>query len=231
MLIQLGGVALDARGSIGGMTFSRNRFGNYVRARTTPVNPNTGRQNAIRSAVSSLAQQWSNILTQTQRDEWEVYADAITRSNKLGQQIKLTGFNMFIRSNSVRLQDGNPVVLDGPSTLTLPGADPVFEAEVDEAGQQISITFDPALPWNIVDNGFMFIAMSIPKATGVNFIGGPFRIAGAIDGDTASPPTSPQVLNVPFPVAESQAIAVRARISEADGRLSDFFQFQSSVVA
>lgn len=230
-LVQYGGGVLDARGSIGGQVHSRNRFGNYIRARTTPVNPQSSRQNAIRNAIQSLAQSWSTTLTQAERDAWEVYAAAITRQNKLGAQIKLTGFNHYIRSNSIRLQGGDPIVEAGPTTLTLPGSDPLFECEVDEANQEISITFDPALAWNIIDDGFMFVSMSIPKAAGTNFIGGPFRVAGAIDGDTASPPTSPQILTVPFPVAEDQALVCRARISEADGRLSDIFQHKSSVIA
>jgi len=119
----------------------------------------------------------------------------------------------------------------GPTTLTLPPADPTFVCEVDETNQQISVTFDALLPWAIIDDGEMYVSMSIPKATGTNFIGGPFRLAGAIDGCTATPPTSPQVLSVPFPVAEDQALVCSARISEVDGRLSDPFRHASSVIA
>lgn len=230
-LVQYGGGVLDARGSIGGQVHSRNRYGSYIRARTTPVNPQSSRQNLIRACVASLAPYWSTVLTQAQRNAWEVYADAITRANKLGQQIKLTGFNHFIRSNTPRLQSVDSVIAAGPTVLTLPGADPVFACEVDETNQQISVTFDPLLAWAIIDDGELYVSMSEPKQVGTNFIGGPFRLAGAIDGDTASPPTSPQVLSVPFPVAEGQVIVCRARISEADGRLSDPFQEQSSVVA
>jgi len=231
MLVQYGGGILDARGSIGGQTASRNRFGNYIRARITPVNPQSSRQNLVRASISALAAQWSGTLTQLQRDAWEVYADSITRQNKLGAQIKLTGFNHFVRSNAPRLQNVDSVIVAGPTTLTLPGADPVFACEVDETGQEISVTFDPLLAWNIIDDGFMYVYMSEPKNVGTNFIGGPFRLAGAIDGDTASPPTSPQILSVPFPVAEGQALVCRARISEVDGRLSDLFQHSSAVVA
>lgn len=230
-LVQYGGGILDARGSIGGQVHSKNRFGSYIRARTTPVNPRSSRQNAVRAAIANLAQYWSGTLTQLQRDAWEVYAAAITRTNKLGAQIKLTGFNMFIRSNAARVQCGGAVVAAGPTTLTLPGADITFACEVDEAGQEISVTFDAAASWNIIDEGFLSVFMSIPKAVGTNFIGGPFRFADSIDGDTASPPTSPQVLPVPFPVAEGQALVCRARIMEADGRLSDLFQHASAVVA
>ena len=231
MLVQYGGGILDARGSIGGQTASRNRYGNYLRARITPVNPQSTRQNKIRACIQSLATYWSQTLTQLQRDAWEVYASNIVRTNKLGAQIKLIGFNMFIRSNSIRLQSDDSIIAPGPVILTLPPADPIFACEVDETAQQISVTFDPLLGWNIIDDGEMYIFMSLPHNTGRNFIGGPFRLAGAIDGDTASPPTSPQILAAPFPVAENQALVCRARISEADGRLSDYFQHASSVVA
>ena len=230
-LVQYGGGVLGVRGSVGGQVHSRNRFGNYIRARTTPVNPQSSRQNKIRACIQSLAQYWSSTLTQLQRDAWEVYADAIVRQNKLGGQIKLTGFNHFIRSNSIRLQSDDSLVAAGPTTLTLPGADPIFACEVDETGQEISVTFDPLLAWNIIDDGELYVFMSEPKVAGTSFIGGPFRLAGAIDGDTASPPTSPQILSVPFPVAEGQALVCRARISEVDGRLSDYFQHSSAVVA
>lgn len=230
-LVQYGGGILDMRGSIGGQVHSRNPSGNYIRARTTPVNPATDRQNDIRVSVQSLAPIWSGTLTQAQRDAWEVYAANIVRKNKLGSAIKIKGFNHFIRSNTIRIQSGDATVIDGPTILTLPPGDPVFTVEVDETNQQLSVTFDPLLAWNIVDDGFMYVFMSIPKATGRNFIGGPFRLAGAIDGDTASPPTSPQILSAPFRVAENQAISCKARISEVDGRLSDPFLHRSSVVA
>lgn len=54
-LVQFGGGILDARGSIGGQVFSKNRFGNYMRARITPVNPNSARQAVVRAIVQALA--------------------------------------------------------------------------------------------------------------------------------------------------------------------------------
>lgn len=230
-LVQYGGGVLDARGSIGGQVHSRNRFGNYIRARTTPVNPQSSRQNKVRASVGSLAQRWSNVLTQAQRNAWEVYAAAITRTNKLGAQILLTGFNHFIRSNTPLEQSDLTVVDAGPTTLTLPPTDPEMVATVDETNQQISVAFDDALDWIDQDDGHMLVFMSAPKATGTNFIGGPFRLAGVIDGDSTTPPTTPQLLSVPFPVAENQEVVVRARIAEEDGRLSDLFRSQGSVAS
>lgn len=230
-LVQYGGGVLDMRGSIGGQVHSRNSSGNYIRARTTPVNPQTPRQNAIRVAIQSLAQRWSNVVTQAQRDAWEVYAASIVRTNKLGAQIKLSGFNHYIRSNAGRLQLALTVLDAAPTTLTLPSGDPVFVCTVDEAGQEISVVFDDTLDWATQANGHMIVSMSLPKAAGVNFIGGPFRVAAAIDGIDPGGVSSPQTLSVPFPVSELQEIACTARISEDDGRLSDPFRSQTSVTA
>lgn len=231
MLVQYGGGILDARGSIGGQTASRNRNGNYLRARTTPVNPRSSKQNKIRAVVQYLAQYWSNTLTQLQRDGWEVYAAAITRTNKLGAQIKLTGFNHFIRSNTPLLQNGKTIVAAPPTTLTLPPGDPLFVCTVDEAAQQISVVFDATEAWNTQTGGYFIVSMSIPKAAGTNFIGGPMRVADVIVGVDPGGVASPQVMAVPFPVAEGQEVVCSARIAENDGRLSDVFRSQSSVTA
>lgn len=231
MLVQYGGGILDARGSIGGQTASRNRSGNYLRARTTPVNPRSSKQNKVRSVVQFLAQYWSNTLTQLQRDGWEVYAAAITRANKLGSQIKLTGFNHFIRSNAPLLQSDKTIVAAPPTTLTLPPGDPLFACTVDEAAQQISVVFDATAAWNTQTGGFLIVSMSIPKAAGNAFIGGPMRLADVLVGIDPGGVASPQVMAVPFPVAEGQEILCSARIAELDGRLSDIFRHQSSVTA
>lgn len=218
-------------GSVGGNVFSHNRFGQYMRLRSIPVNPQSQRQNKIRAVIASLASAWSNVLTQVQRDAWELYAANITRTNAVGGQIKLTGFNHYIRSNSVLGQNDLTIVDDGPTDLTLPGADPEFVCTIDEAGQEISVAFDADLPWNNIDDGHMIVSMSQPKAAGVQFVGGPFRVAGTIAGSTATPLTSPQILTPPFAVTEGQVVACRARIIEPDARLSDPFQHQSSVTA
>ncbi|KKM85978.1 hypothetical protein LCGC14_1283680 [marine sediment metagenome] len=230
-LVRYGGGILDARGSIGGQVHSRNRFGAYIRARVTPVNPRTFRQAVVRAIVGAQSGEWSNTLTQLQRDAWEVYADAIVFQNKLGAQIKLTGFNHFIRSNAIRAQSAAPFVADGPGVLTLAPPDETMLAVVDEATQLISVSFDNTQPWANQTGGIMPVFMSSPKQIGTNFIGGPFRFAGAVIGDLTTPPTSPETFPVPFPVAQNQVVVVRARVSEEDGRLSELFRSQSSVTA
>jgi len=230
-LIKFGGGVLDARGSIGGQVFSKNRFGNYIRARTTPVNPASQRQSTMRAIISSLAAAWSATLSAAQRAAWEVYAASIVVSNKLGEQVTLTGFNQFIRSNSFNLQNGGSIIADGPTTLTLPGEDTEFAVVVDEANQELTVTFDDGLDWIDQDGAFMGVYVSKPQSAGSTFITGPWKLAGTIAGDSVTAPTTPATIACPWSVAEGQVIGVRARLMEADGRLSDHFLSQSVVVA
>lgn len=223
-LIKLGGIVTDIRGSTGGLTFSRNRFGAYVRSRVTPVDPKSVRQLLMRTIISGSAGRWNSALTPAQRAAWEVYANVIIMTNKIGAAIKLTGFNHYIRSRSFLRQNGVPGVDDGPVILTLPDGDDTFDAVIDETNQELSVAFDDSLAWVGQDTGIMGIYMSSPQPVGALFIRGPWRLAGTITGDSTTPPTSPETISVPFQVAVGQRVGFRARICEEDGRLSGLFQ-------
>ena len=118
--VKYGGGIIQMSGSIAGNTFARNRFGNYVRARTKPVNPNSDRQVAARARVSFLSEYWASDLSAVNRGLWDTYAAAVAMKNKLGESIKLTGFNHFIRTNAVRMGVALPVLEPGPTILSLP---------------------------------------------------------------------------------------------------------------
>jgi hypothetical protein len=213
-----------ASGSYGGVTASRNRFGQYFRQRSNPVNPSSSRQQAIRAIFSALAVYWSQFLSDAQRAAWNLYGDSVEMLNRLGDTVHLTGFNHFIRSNTAIKQGGGTQVNDGPTIFTLPEVDDTAVATVTETSQQISLAFDVNLPWVDEDDAHMLVLMSSPKAAGVDFIDGPYRYAGVIDGDATTPPTSPQTISVPFAVAQGQKGEVALRIARADGRLSTPFR-------
>ena len=62
----------QASGSVGGMTFSRNRYGMYTRAKGLPVNPNSEFQQAVRQIFSGLSSAWNGVLTSGQRSGWRI---------------------------------------------------------------------------------------------------------------------------------------------------------------
>lgn len=223
-LVKYGAGIVQMSGSIAGTVHARNRFGNYTRPRTKPVNPKSSRQVAARILVMYLAEQWRDSpMTDAIRAAWQTYADSVNWNNRLGEQITLTGFNMFIQCNSARLTAGGSIITAAPATLGLPPGDPAFAVTGSAATQLISVVFDPLFDWNIIDDGLMSVYMGKPQPASRNFFGGPYRFMDAIEGDTASPPTSPQTMTAPFTLVEDQKIWCEARIQEADGRVSTRF--------
>lgn len=231
MLVKFGGGIVDARGSLAGNTFSRNRYGAYVRARVTPVNPNSLRQSTIRSIVSAVAANWLAVLTSVQRDAWAVFAAAVPATNKLGEVINLSGFNQYMKSNIAALNVDGTAILDAPLIFTLPGEDSAFSTEVDAGTQLITVVFDDTRDWIDETDSYLIIQAGQPVNASINFFNGPWRHAGVIAGDDTVPPTTPDsTITYPFIIGDGQRAFVRAKILKADGRLSDWFR-DSSIVA
>jgi len=227
MLFQ-SGVLTKVSGSIGGLTGSRNRSGMYLRARSNPVNPNTDRQNIVRAILAALTAAWGG-LTEPQRQGWNDYGAQVPRQNKLGDTMYLSGFNHFVRSNSVIVQCGDAFLSVAPTDLLLPGADESLALSWSEATQLVSVAFDDTADWCSEDGAHLAISCGLPRNTQVNFFGGPWRFAGSIAGNSTTPPTSPATIAVPFAVTEGQKAWGRARLIRADGRVSDPFR-DSAVV-
>lgn len=214
---------IEMSGSKGGTTFARNRFGAYARQRIKPVNPSTPRQQAQRSIFALLTNLWNTVLTQDQRNAWDAYAANVPMVNRLGQMIYPTGFNHYCRSNSLILQVEGTRIDDAPQIFLKGEQDPTFAVDGVESTQKLSITFDNALEWAGEVGGYMAIFLGLPRMTKVNFFKGPWRYAGKIAG-AGTAPTSPQAVDVSFPVTEGQKIWAQARIIRADGRVSDPFR-------
>jgi hypothetical protein len=118
---------VPSSGSVAGTTHSRNRFGQYVRTRAIPVNPNSTFQSVVRARMAANSALWRTI-TPAQRAGWESLSLLETRSDSLGQSYVLNGFGAFVAVNNNRLAAGDSVVLDAPA-LTVPDA-PVLGAIV-----------------------------------------------------------------------------------------------------
>ena len=98
MLIRTG-LGGQLSGSVGGVTASHNRYGQYLRNRTVPVNPNSERQQAVRQCFSECSIAWKS-LTNAQRNAWNAYAAETPVLNKLGESVTLSGQAMFVRTNT-----------------------------------------------------------------------------------------------------------------------------------
>lgn len=209
-------------GSTGGVVYSHNRAGPYIRARSIPVNPNTDRQSTVRGYLTSLANAWYQILDQDQRDEWDQYAANVTVYGKLGQSFNLTGQQTYIKLNTPRLQADLPVVNDAPVDYQSAPGFVNFHASASAATQFVTVVWGGWQTWEALDDAGMLVSVGIPQLPSRKFFNGPWRYNDVVPGDALTPATSPAVLGTsPWILNEGQRIWVRARITMPDGRLGD----------
>jgi len=230
MALILHGIGIsDISGSIGGTTFARNRYGAYARARVKPKNPKSVRQMLIRNAVGAMKNLWS-ALTQPQRQAWDTYGDNVTFINKLGQAIKLSGWNHFVRVNVARVGAGIATNVAAPTLFSLAETDPSIAASGDTSDQYLITAFNATLPWAVEAGGFLLISMGKPQDPNITFYNGPWRFIAKLAGGVV-PPTTPVSAPVYTTVGTGQRVWARYRILRADNRLSAPFQCSGLVVA
>lgn len=233
MLVRTGIAVSDLSGASGGVVAFRNRFGLCFRSRVTPVNPNTDRQVVVKATMAFLAEQWREApMDAGKRGEWETYAASISWTNRLGESVKLTGFNAFCMCNGALFPCSGGWAANGPGALGLPAQDPLFVASISAAAQKISCVFDDGFDWCDEDFGWLSVQMGLPHVASRNFFGGPWRHAGAIPGSVIAPAASPDAtIDCPYTAVEGDRVVVRARIIRADARCSTHFRSVALTVA
>lgn len=165
----------QASGSLAGTTFSHNKGGQYTRARSIPVNPNSPAQTAVRQNVSGAAQFWRS-LSVVGRKGWDNYASGTPVVNAIGDSITLSGWNWFVRSFvTAQLADAGSFVGTAPST---PGIYTVGVTGVTASALSgVTFAFDGTPP----DFGLIFL--SPPLSVGQNSVKHPLSLASANGSD------------------------------------------------
>jgi hypothetical protein len=209
-------------GSLAGITLSRNRGGNYMRARSMPTNPNTALQQAVRAALAQLSVLWQDTLTPAQRLGWAAYGDNVPVTNRLGASINLTGQNWYIGCNTPRLQALVPRVDDAPVIFNR-GEFTAPTFAIDTVSDEVDVSFADTDEWANEDDAHMLVYASIPNDPTINFFKGPYQYRNTIAGDAITAPTSPAAIALPAPIAAGQRDFFRVIVSRADGRLSPDF--------
>lgn len=224
-----GSLITAASGKLGGVVASRNRGGQYFRQFAMPVNPATAFQTAVRNAMTVTVNRWVEELTAAERAAWDVYGSNVSRKNALGDDIFLSGQQWYNACNIPRLQAGLAIVDAAPTIFDRGEQDETLTIVPNATSQLIGVTFDDTQDWVDEDGSAMLIYASPPQNASKNFFAGPYRLAGAIEGSSTTPPTSPTTLAVPFPVVDGQALFTAEAITRSDGRLTSRNRFRSLV--
>jgi len=203
----------EIRGSVNGVTYARNRFGLYARAKASPVQPRTPAQTERRAQLTVLSQRWRT-LTESLRAEWRALADELTRSDTLGMTYRLTGLQAYLQFNLWRAllgiapQDNPPPQLDAPSPLS------ISNAVYNRADDTLVLTFTPT-PYA----GALAVWATAPFSRGINFVApSRYRIVtivrpSAFGGTVASPQSFGEEYTAKFGISPIELVGKRIAVA------------------
>jgi hypothetical protein len=154
----------EIRGSVNGVTYARNRFGLYARAKASPVQPRTPAQSERRAQLTVLSQRWRT-LDESNRAEWRALADELTRSDALGLTYRLSGLQAYLQVNLWRALLGIPPQDNPPAQLAAPNPVSIQAINFDTDTNILNIEFSPS-PYQ----GALAIWATAPFSQGINFV-------------------------------------------------------------
>lgn len=164
-------------GSINGTTFAHNQGGAYARNRSAVTNPKTGRQDQVRTTMSSLSKMWGQSLTEEQRTAWNAYGASVAVINRLGDTISLSGIAAFMRINMFFVG-----TIGGGVSFSPPSTDPTPPGTVIPSFTSLSILegtdppFDVELITSAAATGYGFVLWISPSISpGIRFYRGPYE--------------------------------------------------------
>lgn len=200
----------EMSGSIADNVFSHNKGGQYVRQRRVPTNPNSTKQQQIRSILQTLSAAWRGLSTtnQTAWDNWAALNPAI---NPLGSSFFRTGHQAYCGLNSRLLLAGVARVDTAPVAATPAELTTITPTLTAPTG--ISIVFAPTPQ----PAGTRVVCwMTLPGSLGRNPNLNQARYIGA----TAAAAATPAVFTSPYPAAVGQASNLYVGTMGPDGQIS-----------
>lgn len=166
----------EMRNKLNGSVMSKNRYGNYIRNKVTPVNPQTSYQLEQRANLSSLSASWRG-LTQSQRDSWANSAKDRPRTDIFGDSKILTGQALYVSAN-LNLLASATATIDEPGVLVDVPLIAISDLLVEITAGEYSaadLTVSPAS----IPAGFKLIVYATPGVSaGISFVKNRFRYLG-----------------------------------------------------
>jgi hypothetical protein len=229
-------IGADYSGSLGGITASRNRYGQYFRRKASPVNPNSTRQQTVRAAFATAIVGWTS-LSAANKALWNDYAANTPFVDGLGNQKFVTGQNMYCRSATLRTLIGEAAVAAGPGTFNFGNPVTSYNPTVDGAPANTLAfeTADLSTTANIVGGasgeGDVAIFIGRPINTNRAFYKGPYQLAGvapiAAAADNVNFDAAPTIGGTALGVGQTRS--TRFVVIYDDGRVSPSFETISVV--
>lgn len=157
----------DKSGAVGDIVYTRNRQGTAVRARVTPLNPQTLAQQNQRGILAAVASEWRG-LTAAARSAWKALAAQLDGN--------LSGFGAYVKINATRVTCGEAKLEVAPlipafGIFTLTS----MAATVDAGALTLALT---GLANTVAPDKYL-VEGSIPVSQGIDNVNSDFRVIGA----------------------------------------------------
>lgn len=166
----------EMRNKLNGSVMSKNRYGNYIRNKVTPVNPQTSYQLEQRSNLASLSAGWRS-LTQQQRESWSNAARDQPRTDIFGDSKILTGQALYVSANLNLLASGSAAIESPAPVIDVPlfGISLLQVQVTGSIPDEFIFTIAPTT----VPAGFKLIVYATPAlSAGIEFAKNRFRYLG-----------------------------------------------------
>lgn len=170
-LIQLGPLASQVSGSIGGTVFSHNRGGSYIRSRVVPVKVENQYTLEVRDALSQCSRLWGG-LSEEERQAWRQFSTDTPVINKIGMSKTLSGHMAFNKVNSRLLLQGVAPV-DLPPSVNPPNALTTFSLDLDATAGTAEVTFTTT---PVGAGKALWIWGALPAGPGARYVANKWRL-------------------------------------------------------
>ena len=116
--LKMAPVIEEASGATGSSVFVPSKFGQLLRRNVTPANPNTTRQQEVRTGLAAFSAGWRS-LTRTQQNGWNSLARSVQRTGLYGANYATSGQRLYVMLNQ-NLREFGGAITDPPATLAAP---------------------------------------------------------------------------------------------------------------
>jgi hypothetical protein len=217
----------EMRNKLNGSVFARNRGGNYLRTKVTPVNPQSLAQVQARALLTQFAQSWRG-LTQAQIQAWNAAVDQWSTTDVFGDSVTPSGSALYIRLNINISLAGGTAINTPPSPV---GADALtgLSLAADAGAGDFDVTFAPAA---VPAGHAMFVETTPMLSPGISNANNRFRRIATLAPAATSPAdlATEQIAKFGALVA-GQKVLVRAKfINQLTGEVSQSLK-ASTIVA
>lgn len=176
MKMKYSAIVSDVRNKLNGSVASKNRYGQYLRNKTTPVNPQTSFQQNVRQVLASISASWRE-LTFSQRQSWNAGQVNFPFTDIFGDVRYLSGQALFVKLNANLAKISQPLIDVAPLPVGIPEI--AFTDIVAESTTGTLDALELSLNVETVPAGYsLAVYATPPTAPGISFVKNRFRFLG-----------------------------------------------------